>query len=69
MWIMVVCWVGGVETCWVGGVGIGVKSMDDGDDNVSEAVVMGDKGVGSQVVTKSIKVGTGRCWSSRYRYG
>ena len=55
MWIMVVCWVGGVGTCRLGGVGIGVKSMDDGDDNVSEAVVTGDKGVGSRVVTKSIK--------------
>ena len=55
MWITVVCWVGGVGTCRLGGVGIGVKSMDDGDDNVSEAVVTGDKGVGSRVVTKSIK--------------
>ena len=55
MWITVVCWIGGVGTCRLGGVGIGVKSMDDGDDNVSEAVVTGDKGVGSRVVTKSIK--------------
>ena len=47
MWITVVCWVGGVGTCRLGGVGIGVKLMDDGDDNVSEAVVTGDKGVGS----------------------
>ena len=31
-----------------------MKSIDDGDDNVSEAGVMGDSGVGSWVAVRSV---------------
>ena len=33
-----------------------MKSIDDGDDNVSEADVMGDSGVGSWVAVRSVTV-------------
>ena len=32
-----------------------MKSIDDGDDNVSEADVTGDSGVGSRVAVRSVK--------------